>query len=87
MRVYTSARLYGSSSLLTFCSLYLLFFILQLFAANQNKPPDIVTILIANRSKLLRLFADFKLDKGEKVYMFVNKIVYFVDALFFFFFL
>lgn len=38
---------------------------LQLFAANQNKPPDIVSILVANKSKLLRLFADFKTDKGR----------------------
>lgn len=37
---------------------------LQLFAANQNKPADIISILVANRSKLLRLFADFKTDKG-----------------------
>ncbi|KAE8664527.1 Inositol monophosphatase 3 [Hibiscus syriacus] len=35
-----------------------------LFAANQNKPPDIFSILVANKSKLLRLFADFKTDKG-----------------------
>lgn len=39
---------------------------LQLFAANQNKPPDIVSILVTNKSKLLRLFADFKTDKGTK---------------------
>ncbi|XP_071920801.1 putative MO25-like protein At5g47540 [Coffea arabica] len=38
----------------------------QLFAANQHKPPDIVSILVANRSKLLRLFADFKLDKEDE---------------------
>lgn len=37
---------------------------LQLFVANQNKPPGIISILVANRSKLLRLFADFKFDKG-----------------------
>lgn len=67
MSVYMSADLYSCSSFSTVCSLYLLYFILQLFAANQNKPADIVTILIANRSKLLRLFADFKLDKGGKV--------------------
>lgn len=41
---------------------------LQLFAANHNKPPDIVSILVANRSKLLRLFADFKTEKGTKTY-------------------
>lgn len=43
-----------------------IFTFLQLFAANQNKPNDIVGILVANRSKLLRLFADFKTDKGKK---------------------
>lgn len=37
----------------------------QLFAANQNKPPDIVSILVTNRNKLLRLFADFKTEKGK----------------------
>lgn len=42
-----------------------MFSISQLFAANQNKPPDIVNILVANKSKLLRLFADFKTDKGK----------------------
>lgn len=38
---------------------------LQLFAANQNKPPEIVSILIANRSKLLRFLAEFKMDRGK----------------------
>ncbi|KAI3669298.1 hypothetical protein L6452_40529 [Arctium lappa] len=33
---------------------------------NRNKPTDIITILVANRSKLLRMFADFKPDKGER---------------------
>ncbi|KAI6704650.1 hypothetical protein NL676_007612 [Syzygium grande] len=42
------------------------FHVFKLFAANQNKPPDIVGILIANRSKLLRLFADFKFDKADE---------------------
>lgn len=48
------------------CALFNISFLfpLQLFAANQNKPPDIISILVANRSKLLRLFADFKTDKG-----------------------
>ncbi|GJW60231.1 putative MO25-like protein [Tanacetum coccineum] len=39
------------------------FHVFKLFAANQNKPAGIVSILVANRSKLLRLFADFKPDK------------------------
>ncbi|CAK9156839.1 unnamed protein product [Ilex paraguariensis] len=42
------------------------FHVFKLFAANQNKPQDIVGILVANRSKLLRLFADFKLDKEDE---------------------
>ncbi|XP_052303864.1 putative MO25-like protein At5g47540 isoform X5 [Populus trichocarpa] len=42
------------------------FHVFKLFAANQNKPPDIVNILVANRSKLLRLFADFKIDKEDE---------------------
>lgn len=37
----------------------------QLFAANRNKPPEIVTIFVANRNKLLRFLADFKTDKGN----------------------
>jgi len=42
------------------------FHVFKLFAANQNKPADIVGILVANRSKLLRLFADFKTDKEDE---------------------
>ncbi|TQD70004.1 hypothetical protein C1H46_044465 [Malus baccata] len=42
------------------------FHVFKLFAANQNKPADIVSILVANRSKLLRLFADFKIDKEDE---------------------
>ncbi|VFQ88644.1 unnamed protein product [Cuscuta campestris] len=42
------------------------FHVFKLFAANQNKPPDIVGILVANKSKLLRLFADFKTDKEDE---------------------
>ncbi|CAL5390334.1 unnamed protein product [Camellia sinensis] len=41
------------------------FHVFKLFAANQNKAPDIVNVLIANRSKLLRFFSGFKIDKGE----------------------
>ncbi|XP_071723854.1 putative MO25-like protein At5g47540 [Rutidosis leptorrhynchoides] len=39
------------------------FHVFKLFVANQNKPSDIVSILVANRSKLLRLLGKFKLDK------------------------
>ena len=38
----------------------------QLFVANQNKPAEIVNILVTNRSKLLRLLADLRPDKGIK---------------------
>ncbi|KAA3489005.1 Proteinase inhibitor I25, cystatin [Gossypium australe] len=47
-------------------NLRILMNLLRLFAANQNKPPDIVSILVANKSKLLRLFADFKTDKADE---------------------
>ncbi|KAF9610249.1 hypothetical protein IFM89_021573 [Coptis chinensis] len=42
------------------------FHVFKLFAANQSKPPEIVSILIANRSKLLRFFADFKTEKEDE---------------------
>ncbi|KAA8526576.1 hypothetical protein F0562_008221 [Nyssa sinensis] len=42
------------------------FHVFKLFAANQNKPPEIVSILITNRSKLLRFFGDFKFDKEDE---------------------
>ncbi|OVA09264.1 Mo25-like [Macleaya cordata] len=42
------------------------FHVFKLFAANQNKPPEIVGILVANRSKLLRFFGDFKIDKEDE---------------------
>ncbi|KAK4491897.1 hypothetical protein RD792_002678, partial [Penstemon davidsonii] len=42
------------------------FHVFKLFAANQNKPPDIVGILLTNRNKLLRLFADFKTEKEDE---------------------
>ncbi|CAH9058943.1 unnamed protein product [Cuscuta europaea] len=42
------------------------FHVFKLFAANQHKPSVIVNILVANRSKLLRLFADFKTEKEDE---------------------
>uniref|UniRef100_A0A5B7BGE9 MO25-like protein n=1 Tax=Davidia involucrata TaxID=16924 RepID=A0A5B7BGE9_DAVIN len=42
------------------------FHVFKLFAANVNKPPDIVNILVANRSKLLRFFGSFKIDKDDE---------------------
>ncbi|KAI3981402.1 hypothetical protein MKX01_021525 [Papaver californicum] len=42
------------------------FHVFKLFAANQNKHPEIVGILVANRSKLLRFFSEFKIDKEDE---------------------
>lgn len=42
------------------------FHVFKLFVANQHKPAEIVTILVANRSKLLRLLANFTLDKEDE---------------------
>ncbi|XP_010324291.1 putative MO25-like protein At5g47540 isoform X1 [Solanum lycopersicum] len=39
------------------------FHVFKLFVANRNKPTDIVNIIVANRSKLLRFFASFRIDK------------------------
>ncbi|CAL5391061.1 unnamed protein product [Camellia sinensis] len=44
------------------------FHVFKLFVANQNKPAEIVSILISNRSKLLRFFGDFKFDKVDEVF-------------------
>lgn len=44
--------------------LSVLYIFKQLFAANQNKPADIANILVANKSKLLRLLGELKTDKG-----------------------
>lgn len=40
------------------------FQVFKLFPANQRKPPEIVNVLVANRSKLIRFFSDFSLAKG-----------------------
>ncbi|XP_047974038.1 putative MO25-like protein At5g47540 isoform X2 [Salvia hispanica] len=42
------------------------FHVFKLFAANQNKPTDIINILVANRTKLLRLIADINNDKDDE---------------------
>ncbi|XP_042389645.1 putative MO25-like protein At5g47540 isoform X3 [Zingiber officinale] len=42
------------------------FHVFKLFAANQNKPPEITSILFTNKDKLLRFFRDFKLDKENE---------------------
>ncbi|KAG0455593.1 hypothetical protein HPP92_024579 [Vanilla planifolia] len=42
------------------------FHVFKLFVANQNKPPEVVSILVTNRNKILRLLGDFKLDKEDE---------------------
>ncbi|KAL1567794.1 putative MO25-like protein isoform X2 [Salvia divinorum] len=42
------------------------FHVFKLFASNQNKPTDIINILVANRTKLFRLIADINNDKGDE---------------------
>ena len=37
---------------------------MQVFVANPNKTPAIVTILVSNRDKLLKYLGDFHTDKG-----------------------
>ncbi|XP_044498676.1 putative MO25-like protein At5g47540 isoform X2 [Mangifera indica] len=46
-------------------NLIILMNLLRLFAANQNKPPEIMNLLIANQDKLLRFLADFNSDKED----------------------
>ncbi|KAJ4755579.1 Calcium-binding protein 39-like [Rhynchospora pubera] len=41
------------------------FHVFKLFVANRNKPPEIVTILVTNKSKILRLLDGFKPDKED----------------------
>ena len=38
----------------------------QVFVANPNKTPAIVTILVSNRDKLLKYLGDFHTDKGSR---------------------
>jgi len=47
-------------------SLIIVYYASQLFAANKNKPAEVVNILVTNRSKLLRFFAGFKIDKEDE---------------------
>ncbi|KAL0560160.1 hypothetical protein IC582_000554 [Cucumis melo] len=39
------------------------FDVFKLFVANKNKPPEITSVLVANRTKLLRFLNDLKSDK------------------------
>ena len=40
----------------------------QVFVANPNKTPAIVTILVSNRDKLLKYLGDFHTDKGSRTW-------------------
>nr|XP_043626703.1 putative MO25-like protein At5g47540 [Erigeron canadensis] len=42
------------------------FHVFKLFPANQQKPPEIVNVLVANRSKLIRFFSDFSFEKANE---------------------
>ncbi|KAM1059529.1 hypothetical protein TB1_023578 [Malus domestica] len=42
------------------------FQVFKLFVANQNKPPEIVNVLVKNRTKLIRFLNDFTIEKEDK---------------------
>ncbi|KAK9715092.1 hypothetical protein RND81_06G143200 [Saponaria officinalis] len=42
------------------------FHVFKLFVANQNKPADIANVLVANKSKLLRVLGELKTDKEDE---------------------
>ncbi|KAI4305681.1 hypothetical protein L6164_029032 [Bauhinia variegata] len=42
------------------------FHVFKLFVANQNKPSEIVSVLVSNRSKLLRFLGDLNMDKVDE---------------------
>ncbi|KAL6143998.1 hypothetical protein ACLB2K_054693 [Fragaria x ananassa] len=41
------------------------FHVFKLFVANENKPPEIANVLVTNRSKLLRFFRNFNIEKED----------------------
>ncbi|CAK9183604.1 unnamed protein product [Ilex paraguariensis] len=45
------------------------FNLFKLFASNPNKPPEIVNVLVANRTKLLQFFGDFRFDKEDEQFI------------------
>ncbi|KAJ4725202.1 Mo25 family protein [Melia azedarach] len=47
-------------------NLMILMNLLKLFVANENKPPEVMNVLIANQTKLLHFLAAFKLDKENE---------------------
>ncbi|KAM3315521.1 hypothetical protein ACQJBY_033953 [Aegilops geniculata] len=44
------------------------FHIFKLFTANKNKPRDITSILVANKSKIIRFLNAFTLEKEDRVF-------------------
>ncbi|KAI4992732.1 hypothetical protein ZWY2020_007045 [Hordeum vulgare] len=44
------------------------FHVFKLFTANKNKPREIVTILVANKGKLIRFLDGFTLEKEDRVF-------------------
>ncbi|XP_073027454.1 putative MO25-like protein At5g47540 [Primulina eburnea] len=44
------------------------FHVFKLFVANQCKPADIINVLCANRSKLLRFFDGFTIEKEDEMF-------------------
>ncbi|XP_027331830.1 putative MO25-like protein At5g47540 [Abrus precatorius] len=42
------------------------FHVFKLFVANQNKPPEIVGILVTNKHKLLQFLGNFNTDKADE---------------------
>ena len=47
----------------------------QVFVANPNKTPAIVTILVSNRDKLLKYLGDFHTDKGSRTWLLSSSCV------------
>ncbi|CAK9154980.1 unnamed protein product [Ilex paraguariensis] len=45
------------------------FNLFKLFAANPNKSPEIVNVLVANRTKLLQFFGGFSFDKEDEQFV------------------
>uniref|UniRef100_A0A2P2ISI0 MO25-like protein At5g47540 n=1 Tax=Rhizophora mucronata TaxID=61149 RepID=A0A2P2ISI0_RHIMU len=42
------------------------FHVFKLFVANRHKPPEVISVLVTNRSKLLRFLGDFTIDKDDE---------------------
>ncbi|XVE78343.1 hypothetical protein DITRI_Ditri13aG0137200 [Diplodiscus trichospermus] len=42
------------------------FHVFKLFVANQNKPKEIISVLVTNKSNLLPFFGEFNIDKEDE---------------------